>query len=295
MTTRKVMIALVLVVATYIASGFYVVQSDERGVVRVLGEAQGPFLPGLHWTLPWPLARVDKPKTSDVRQLDVALIHPDSGGTLTGDTHVLDVVAALQYQVLDAVAFVLATEEPDAFIARALRSAIVEVVGRASVDDALTAGRATLGRAIHERAQRQLDDAALGVLVVAVTLDRLEAPAPVRPAFQDAVGARKDAERAIDRAHSAAAGLVSQAAGNATAIVEDAAGTKARVVAEARGRAQRFEALRVEHERAPELLERRLMLETLEVVLPRLRTYVVDESISTQPLRLIEASSSKDH
>jgi len=57
----------------------------------------------------------------------------------------------------------------------------------------------------------------------------------------------------------------------------------------ARGDAGRFTKLAAEHRRAPDLLERRLYLETAERVLPRVRRYVLDPGgDGALPIRIIE-------
>lgn len=290
MTRRWPLIVALVAAVAYAASGTFVVAPDERGVARVLGRTAGPYPPGVHWTWPWPFARVDRPATSGVRRLTVAFAddeRPGVDGLLTADSHVLEVVAGAQYQVVDPLAFVVAARDPAALVDHALRGALVETVAGLGVDDALTRGRAAIARGVQGRAQSALDDAGCGVLVVAVTLERLEAPAAVRPAFQDVVGARQDAVRSVDQARSEATALAAAADGEATRVVESARGRAARVGAEARGDAQRFTALLAEHRRAPQAVERRLLIETLETVVPRMRTYVVDDDAAAT-LRLVE-------
>jgi hypothetical protein len=53
--------------------------------------------------------------------------------------------------------------------------------------------------------------------------------------------------------------------------------------------AERFAKLAAEHRRAPDLLEKRLDLETAERVLPRVRRYVLDPGGNgALPIRIIE-------
>lgn len=290
MGARRVAVAVCAALAAWLVSGAFVVESGERGVVRSLGHVRGPLRPGAHWTWPWPFARVDRPATTEVRRVDADFTHDATSdavdGVLTADTHLLDVRAGLHYQVVDPVAFVVVADDSDALVARALRSALVEAVGAVDVDTALSSGRAAIGRDVHARAQARLDAVGAGVLVTAVTLETLEAPSPVRPSFRDVVGARKDAERAVERARSEAVAIISAAEGDAARLVEEAHGRAARARAEARGAAARFTSLLAEHRRAPEAFERRAVLETLETVLPRLRTFVVDPG--RPPLRLVE-------
>ena len=53
------LIALPAVLMAYLASGFYVVGSDQRAVVRRFGAVVEQVGPGMHYRVPWPVDQVD--------------------------------------------------------------------------------------------------------------------------------------------------------------------------------------------------------------------------------------------
>ena len=62
---------LVALVGVYLASGFFVVEADERAVVRRFGAVAAQAGPGMHYRLPWPVDRVDVVKTTSVMKVGV--------------------------------------------------------------------------------------------------------------------------------------------------------------------------------------------------------------------------------
>ncbi|MGE0760486.1 MAG: hypothetical protein AB7O38_25965, partial [Pirellulaceae bacterium] len=99
----------------------------------------------------------------------------------------------------------------------------------------------------------------------------LEPPAEVAAAFADVVAAQRDREQAINQAHSYAGQTIAEAHAVAQQIRHAARADGDRRIRAARGEADRFERLRIEYERSPELTARRMYWESLAAVLPRLR------------------------
>ncbi len=157
------------------------------------------------------------------------------------------------------------------------------------VDDLLTSGRLALIERVRTRTQEVLDQWQVGLQVLTINLESVEPPPMVMAAFQDVQDARADRERAISEAETYANGVVPVARGEAEQTVNEALAFETRRVNGARGDAERFTALAAEHRRAPDVLERRLYLETAERVLPRVRRWIVDPgSDGALPVRIVE-------
>ena len=62
----------------YFATGFYVVNADEHGVVRRFGAIEARVGPGMHYRLPWPVDRVDVLKTTSVMKVGVGFALPEN-------------------------------------------------------------------------------------------------------------------------------------------------------------------------------------------------------------------------
>ncbi len=286
----------VLVALGYLASGFYSVAPDERGVVRWLGRvpADAPAVtPGINYVLPWPLGRVDRPKTTEVRRLYVGLtpearqrisagdveamrVSPASD-MLTGDVNILKVTLVVSYQVDDAAEYVFGASDPDRLVLTTARGVLIEQLSGLAVDAALTRGKTKLEQDIERATQARLDGYGCGVLLVSANLETIEPPRAIIAAFQDVVSAKKDGERAVDRAIAESNRVLPRARGDAATVLSESAAYRERRLGEARGAIARFESLLVEYRRNPAIFRERLLLETLERVLPNVRTYIWDQ------------------
>jgi len=91
--------------------------------------------------------------------------------------------------------------------------------------------------------------------------------------------AKADGQRAISEAESYANVLREEARGEVEQIAQDAAGFAYRVTEKARGDAERFLKIASQLASGRELTLRRMVLEAMEQVLPRLRKIVLDGRI----------------
>jgi membrane protease subunit HflK len=268
------------------ASGVYGVASDASGVAFVFGRAVARDVPpGIHWNPPWPLGRVHVARTATNFTMPIGFRFVEDGDAtpvsdlwLTGDTNVVTGRVTIQYRIASLADFALVHEDPRELLRRAGERAVTRALIGADVDSVLTTGRTALLRTVRSDVQRQLDDAGVGIEVQSVTVEELSPPRPggVRSAFQDVQNARADQERAQNEARAYRAQALAEATGAADRLRSDGQAEKYRRVEIARGEAERFAALAREHERAPDVTEERLYLETLERLLPRIETYVVE-------------------
>ena len=311
---RPARAACVCALAVYLASGFYFVQPDERGVVRRFGKiphGKRAVEPGLHYAMPWPVCRVDCPKTTEVRRIHVGL-RPDqreaiargeptaladspATDVLTGDNNILKISMIVQYQVSDAAAYLTATRQPDALVRNAVEGIVVQTLATLPVDQALTTGKVRLQEQAVRQAQARLEEYGCGVRLVGARLESIEPPAAVADAFKDVVSAKKDGERLVDQATGEANAILPQARGEAVRTVREAEAYGLSRVGRARGESDRFLSLLAEYRKAPRVTRDRLRLQAFERILPRVRVRVLDDKPDDPPthLRIIEAAPEK--
>jgi len=292
-----------LAVAAYFASGFFFVQPDERAVIRRFGrivEPQAP--PGLHYALPWPFCRVDKPRTRQIKRATIG-IDPETRAAIaagdlvaasqsaatdvfTGDVNIVKATLVAQYQISAPDQYVTRTAAPDRLVAIAVQAAMVEALGGYSIDDALTLGKAELQSAARIHAQSQLDRYATGITLVSVDVESIEPPGAIADAFRDVASAKKDKEKQIDQANSFANQIVPRAQGRAHEMRADAQAYASRRVQEARGDTDAFRALHTEYVKAPLVTRTRLLLDTLSRLVGQAQTYVLPPESDGTPLKL---------
>lgn len=274
-----------VVLAGWLALGIYNVESDESAVAYVFGKAVGrDVLPGIHWNPPWPLGRVVVARTATNFLMPVE--HRGPAGTITGaseslwllgDTNVVVGRLGIQYSIRSLTRFELSHEDPRELLRRAGRRIATRFLAGESVDAALTTRRNELLDTVQRRVQAILDDHGSGIEIQSVNVEALAPPEQggVRQAFQEVQSALADKERVVDEARADRAQILAEAEGEAEHRVTQAEAARHRRVEIAKGEGERFRRLAREHRKTPGLTEERLYLETIEEILPRMDTYVV--------------------
>ena len=307
LTRRLGWVALLIGVMAYLCSGIYVVQPEERGLVRRFGKiVERNVQPGIHLAFPWPIDRVDKPKTTEVRRVTVGLSPEDAEAIamgdiaaisrtletdiLTGDENILKATMVVQYHIADVADYLTGVDDPDRLVRTAVLAILVDLLGGLSVDDALTVAKGPLQTQVALRAQERLDEYGCGIKVVSTDLAAVDPPLAVIDAFKDVASAKKDCERSRDEAITYRNSLLPQARGMAVEKTQEAQGYYTTRIQGARGRADRFLAQLQAYQQAPEVTRDRLRLQTFDRILPNIKTYILD----TKPgepasrLRLVE-------
>lgn len=262
---------LVIGVAIWAASGFYLVDQSERGVVLRFGKFQQIVNPGLQW---------NPPLVDDVHMVNVTRVRSVSQtqSMLTQDENIVSVEISAQYQVADPRGYVLNVRDPELSLENALDSALRHVVGGTDMIDILTSGREILGSAVASRLQSYLDAYGTGIHLVTLNVESTSPPEAVQDAFDDVIRAREDRQRTINQAMAYANAIIPEAQGQAQRIVEQGQGYRESVVAEARGQANRFSALLTQYQDSPEVMRERLYLDVMSEVLGQTDKVFVDVS-----------------
>lgn len=307
---RRILFGLIILAFVgYLLTGVYVVSPGEAAVVRRFGAVVEPNVaPGLHYRLPWPVDRVDIVNVSEVRREVVGVLtdeedheHPEPLSklqVLSGDTNVIDVEIIVQYQVGDPAAYLVNVDyAPYRLVRDSVRQAVTSVMGQLPVDSILTTERQTLQNTIRVETQQRLDTYNSGLIVVGINLQKAFPPDEVADAFVDVSSARVDKERTINDANGYANSLLPQTRGEAQQTRADAEAYSSDVIAQSSGEAQAFETILAEYQTnsaiyGEDITRYRLVLETLELVLPRVQIYVVNtENGETVNLRLLGNTS----
>jgi len=271
-------------------TGFYTVESNEQGVVRRFGKAVRDAEPGLHFKLPWPIEVVDTPKVKEVKRIEIGFrtmpgastaaqyrAVPEESLMLTGDTNIVDLDLAVQYQISNARDYLFKVRDVPGTVKDAAEAAIRQVVGDTGIDDILTTGKDVAILEAQEIIQRIVDQYGCGVRIITVQLQDVYPPDQVRPAFDAVNSAREQKNQMINEAEAYKERVVPEARGRAEKLLREAEGYQEKRVAEAKGDAERFESLLKEYKKAPDVTRERLYIETMEKILPKMKKFIVEK------------------
>ena len=294
-----VIFIILLIIAVWLASGFYIVQEGTRGVVLRLGRYLETTMPGPRWHVPYPVESVEIVNVSGVRTVEVGYRgnpknkQPQEALMLTDDENIVDVQFAVQYTLKSPEDYLFKNKNPDDNVLQAAETAIREVVGKNSMDFVLSRGRCEISADVKKLMQEILDRYETGINVTTVNLQGTSAPDPVQPAFEDVVRAQQDRERFKNEGQAYANDVVPKARGVSARLIEEANGYRQSVISTAQGDASRFRQILTEYEKAPAVTRKRLYLETMESVLPGVDKVIVKPGQVVTYLPLERAGAAK--
>jgi membrane protease subunit HflK len=301
-------IVLVVLVLLLLVSSYYQVEPEQVGVVQRFGAFVRTSEPGPHLKLPFGIERVTKVPVQRQLKMEFGFRTQRVGVRsefaepaeaqaeslmLTGDLNVAVVEWIVQFRIRDPKAYLFNVRNVPETFRYMSEAAVRQVVGDHSVDEVITIGRAQIALAAKEELQRLCDLYGVGIEIQQLVLQDVNPPGPVRPAFNEVNQAIQEKERAINEAWAEYNQAVPRAKGEAEQLVRSAEGYALERENRALGDASRFEALYEEYRRAPEVTRRRMYLETMGELVPRLgRKVIVDEKArGVLPLLQLDAAA----
>lgn len=272
-----------ILVAIWLASGFYIVDAGERGVVLRFGKYVETTQPGPRWHLPYPFESVEIVNVEQVRTVEVGYRNNVKSKVLseslmlTDDENIIDLQLSVQYILKDPVDYLFMNRNPDEAVKQAAESAIREIVGKSKMDFVLYEGRAEVADQATRLMQQILDRYRTGIQISKVNLQNAQPPEQVQAAFDDAVKAGQDRERLKNEGQAYANDVIPRAKGVAARLIEEANGYKQRVIANAIGEADRFKLVLAEYSKAPQVTRERLYQETMQQILANTTKVLIDD------------------
>jgi len=274
------------IVIYILATGIYVVSPQQQAVVQRFGKVvRTGVLPGPHLKMPFPIERVRKVKVAEVKRLGIGfdladqvsgrIPNPERLHFLTADRNIISARAMVQYGISEPMRYLFGTRDPQISVRAAGESALTEVCAGYHVEQVITVAKYEIQERTRKLAQELLDSYGVGVRITAVNLQSVGPPPEVAAAFKDVIDAKTERKRVINEAESYGSRVVLKAGGEAQSILSGARAYETENVKRAMGESQRFLRALEEYEKAPQVTVRRLYLEMVEEVFPRLRKMIV--------------------
>ena len=289
-------VILVLVAIPLLWSMWYTVDPEEVGVVLRFGRYDRRTQPGLHFKLPYPIETMEKVAVQRQLKEEFGFRTATPGVRtryspadflleslmLTGDLNVAVVEWITQFRVKDPYKYLFKVRNVG-FTFRDMNEAIMrEVVGDRSVNEVLTIGRQEIADAVKTRLQAMCDQYDIGITVDQIVLQDVNPPDPVKPSFNEVNQAQQEREKLINEARADYNRIIPRARGEALQTIQQAEGYATDRVNRAKGDANLFDALLGAYRRAPEVTRRRIYLETMQAVFPKVkRKIVLDEKVGS--------------
>jgi modulator of FtsH protease HflK len=258
---KTIGIAAGVLLIIWLASGIYIIEPAERGVVLRFGAYVDTTDPGPHWRIPFPIETVAKVNVDQVSTFSHTAV------MLTKDENIVDVELTVQARIQDAADYLFQDQTPDKTLRDATEAVVRTVIGRSKLDYIVTEGRGAISQDIQDRTQELMNQYKTGLLITSVNMQPAKPPEQVKDAFDDAIKAREDKERLENKAEAYSNEILPKARGEAARIEADSMAYRDRVIAESEGESARFLSVLTEYKKAPAVTRERLYLETMERVL----------------------------
>ncbi|MEQ8287305.1 FtsH protease activity modulator HflK [Thalassospira sp.] len=281
----------IAVIGLWLLTGFYRVQPGEQGVTLLFGKWVGTTGPGLNYFLPAPIGEVIKPNVERTNQIEVGFRGagtvgngngtrdvPEESLMLTGDQNIIDIDYVVQWRISDAGSFLFNVRDPQNTIKLAAESSIREVIGKTSLEEALTVGRVRVEEQTRVLLQSIMDGYESGVFIAEVKMQKVDPPREVIDAFNDVQRARQDRDRSQNEALAYRNDIIPRAKGEAERTILQARAYKDRVTKEAQGEAERFTSIYNSYLTAKDVTTRRLYLETMQEILSKSEKVIIDQN-----------------
>jgi membrane protease subunit HflK len=271
-----------LVAIVWLASGFYIVDASQRGLVLQFGSFKETTEPGLRWRMPYPIQSHELVNLTGVRTIEIGYRGSERNKVLkealmlTDDENIVNIQFAVQYILKDPVDYLFNNRHTDDAVMGAAETAVREIVGKSKMDFVLYEGREQIATQAANLMQDILDRYQSGILISKVTMQNAQPPEQVQAAFDDAVKAGQDRERQKNEGQAYANDVIPKAKGTAARLMQEAEGYKQRVISTAEGDASRFKQVVAEYAKAPEVTRQRMYLDTMQQVFANTSKVMID-------------------
>lgn len=301
-----IVVAVLVLTGLALWTAFYTVPSDSVAVVQRFGRYLEDVPPGLQFKLP---LGIDTATIVPVkRQLKQEFGFSTPGATdpyqsprdgrretemVTGDLNAALVEWVVQYRISDPAKFLFEVRKPSETLRYVSESVMREVVGDRTVDEVITVGRQEIESEALAKMQALSTKYAMGISIDQVQLKNINPPEPVQESFNEVNQAQQEKEKLINEARRDYNKVIPLAEGEKDQRIREADGYRLKRINEAEGDVARFSALLAEYSKAPEVTRRRIYLETLQDVMPGIRSKIIVDEDARSILPLLNLGAQK--
>lgn len=284
------LIVIAVVVLILLFGSIYQISPEEIGAILRFGKYVRATDPGLHFKFPLGIEKLIKVPVQRQLKMEFGFRTTRPGirteyrvttesireaVMLTGDLNVAVVEWIVQYKIKDPYKYLFKIRDAEATFRYMNEAVVRKVVGDNSVDEVITVGRARIAMEAKEVLQTLCDLYEIGIEVNQLIFQDVNPPDQVKPSFNEVNESLQEKERKINEAWSEYNELIPRSRGEAEQMISAAEGYAMERVNNSKGDANRFIAIYREYARAPLVTRKRLYLETINVILPKIGKKII--------------------
>lgn len=251
-------------VVMFLLTGVQRIQSGQMGIKYCFGRKIDVVQPGLAYTWPYPVGRIDvfnvgeqtlkivdfwMSETPEERTVELSkrvargktLLPGWDGALLTGDSCLLHAELECSYVIQNPVAFKQNVGDANEMIRSAICAASIHAAALRTAEGLMTTEKVNFKADVTKAAQKRLDSLGAGIMLTQVRLGRVTWPLRALPEYYKAQRASQEAMQMEDKARKIAAEILRNAAGSNYRVL---VGEPAEAAAEPAGLIQQYAAAR---------------------------------------------------
>ena len=301
-----ILLVIISLVSLGAYTSYYTVPSDSVAVVQRFGKYLKEVPPGLHFKLPLGIDSATIIPTKRQLKQEFGFTTPGAADPfqspnprdgrretemVTGDLNAALVEWVVQYRISDPKNFLFEVREPSETLRYVSESVMREVVGDRTVDEVITIGRQEIESEALIKMQELTTKYTMGISIDQVQLKNINPPGPVQESFNEVNQAQQEKEKLINEARRDYNRVIPLAEGEKDQRIREADGYRLKRINEAEGDVARFNALLAEYSKAPEVTRRRIYIETMQDVMPSIRSKVIVDEQTRSILPLLNLDS----
>ena len=273
-------IIIFIIAVLFISQGWYTVSEQEKAVLTTAGKITDTRDAGLHFKIPI-LQRATKVDTTTQR---MTIGYIESGGQaissgdnlmISNDFNIVSIDFYVEWNVVNPAKFLYAAGNPVSLLYNVFQSSARDIVSAYPVDSVMTDGRSEVETNIQELVMRVLEVYDIGVRVTNVVIMDAEPPtAEVNEAFKSVESARQKRDTMLNEANKYYNENIPLAEAEKDRLIREAEAVKEARINEANGQTARFNKMFDEYQLFPEITRTRMYLETVEEIMPGMKTYI---------------------
>jgi len=265
----------------------YTVKDGEIGILRTFGSITEITQAGIHFKLPYPIQQADTISLNKANTMEIGVneligwrgndSHKDAE-QMTKDGNILLINMLVEWKVTDPKAYLINAGDPDEILRNAVIAALRHVIGNSTVDSIMGSGKIDTQIKTKEQLDKLISMYNIGIQVLDVRIQEASPPDQVKKYFDNVSDAKVKGNTLISKAEDYRSQKIADAESEAKKISMEAEAYSEEVLNKAKAETSKFDDLYEQYKLSKEVTKTRLLLETLEEVLPGSNIYIVDDS-----------------
>ncbi|MGI5998161.1 MAG: FtsH protease activity modulator HflK [Lutispora sp.] len=288
--TRLLTTLFIIIITFFIFSSVYTVKDGEVGVLRTFGKVTDFTNPGLHLKFPYPIQEVDVLSINRTNIIEIGFNKFDNSAnksqnfesiSITADNSIVSTDLVVEWRIVDPYSYLFKAKNPEHILKNLIISSLKSTIGRLTIDSILTDGKLAAQNSIKKEVEEELKDYDLGIEVLHVKIVDAQPPEDIKSSFEAVEGAIEQKNILINKAEEYKAQKINAAEGEANKIIKEAEAYYEERINKAKSETDIFNSIYKEYKMSKEVTKSRMLIETLEEVLPGANIYIMDTKEGT--------------